>query len=168
MGQTPEVNSARRPVQTGGEPTVLRRQTAVRRLMPGGSSRDERLDPFSLPLRFCVGDATADERVRAVVLTRERVVLRRSVAGMLMALNLPVKSYLGVALRIEPPRGEGEGAVELPLLIAEADGRLRGPFARIGTLKVRAAAPRRRARATIKLRRPSIFLRRKAGGSLGG
>ena len=80
--------------------------------MPGGSSRDERLDPFSLPLRFWVGDATADERVRAVVLTRERVVLRRSVAGMLMALNLPVKSYLGVALRIEPPGRGGEGAVE--------------------------------------------------------
>ena len=181
----------------------MRRQTALRRLMPGGSSRDARLDPFSLPLRFWVGDATADERVRAVELTRERVVLRRSVAGMLMALNLPVKSYLGVALRIEPPGRGGEGAValvlehrdralslplyraadsndvvaewqswarvlELPLLIAEADGRLREPFARIGALKVAAVVPRRRARATIKLRRPSIFLRRKAGGSLGG
>ena len=171
--------------------------------MPAGSSRDERLDPFSLPLRFWVGDATADERVRAVELTRERVLLRRSVAGMLIALNLPVKSYLGVALRIEPPSSTGEGAValvlehrdqalslplyraadssdvvaewqswarvlQLPLLIAEADGRLREPFARIGALKIGAAAARRRARATLKRRRPSIFLRRKPGRSLSG
>ena len=165
--------------------------------MPGGSSRDERLDPFSLPLRFWVGDASADERVRAVELTRERVVLRRSVAGMLMALNLPVKSYLGVALRIEPPGGEGEGAValvlehrdralslplyraadsndvvaewqswarvlELPLLIAEADGRLREPFARIGALTIEAPTWRRRRRTLIARRRPSIRLRRRA------
>jgi len=171
--------------------------------MPAGSSRDERLDPFSLPLRFWVGDPTADERIRTVELTRERVVVRRSVAGMLMALNLPVKSYLGVALRIEPPSRESEGAValvlehhdralslplyraadstdviaewqswarvlQLPLLIAGADGGLREPFARIGALKIGAAAPRRRARATVKRRRPSIFLRRKAGRSLRG
>ena len=93
----------------------MRRQTAVRRLVPAGSSRDERLDPFSLPLQFWVGDATADERIRAVELTRERVLLRRSVAGMLIALNLPVKSYLGVALRIEQPSSTGEGAVALVL-----------------------------------------------------
>ncbi len=171
--------------------------------MPAGSSRDERLDPFSLPLQFWVGDASADERVRAVELTRERVVLRRSVRGMLMAVNLPVKSYLGVALRFEPPVGDADGAValvlehrdealslplyragdssdvvaewqswarvlRLPLLIAEADGRLREPFARVGALRVGGAVPRRRARAIIKRRRPSIFLRRKAGRTLDG
>ncbi|HEY6254954.1 MAG TPA: DUF6101 family protein [Xanthobacteraceae bacterium] len=171
--------------------------------MPAGSSRDERLDPFSLPLRFWVGDAAADERIRSVELTRERVVLRRSVRGMLMALNLPVKSYLGVALRIEPAAGAAEGTValvlehrdsalslplyrsddssdvvaewqawarvlKLPLLVAEADGCLREPFARIGALRIGVPLPRRRARAAVKRRRPSIFLRRKAGHPIEG
>jgi len=169
--------------------------------MPAGSSRDQRLDPFALPLQFSVSDAAADECIRSVELTRERVVLRRCVGGMLMALNLPVKSYLGVALRLEPPRGEAQSAVtlvlehrdaalslplyraedttdvvaewqswarvlRLPLLVAEADGGLREPFARIGALRVDDALPRRRQRGTVKRRRPSIFLRRRAGGRL--
>jgi hypothetical protein len=83
--------------------------------MPAGSSRDERLDPFSLPLRFEARDAAADGSIRFVELTRERVVLRRSVRGMAMAVNLPVASYLGVALRIEPPTGAAAGIVALVL-----------------------------------------------------
>jgi Family of unknown function (DUF6101) len=93
----------------------LRRQTGIRRVVPAGSSRDERLDPFSLPLRFEARDAAADGNVRFIELTRERVVLRRSVRGMLMAVNLPVASYLGVALRIEPPVGAAASTVALML-----------------------------------------------------
>jgi Family of unknown function (DUF6101) len=171
--------------------------------MPAGSSRDERLDPFALPLRFETSDTSADARVRSVELTRERVVVRRSVRGMLMAVNLPVNSYLGVALRVEPPASPAAGAVSLvlehrdgalslplyraqdgmdivaewqswarvlrlPLLVAEADGRLREPFARIGSLRVGAAVRRRRARSAVKARRPSILLRRRGGGALAG
>lgn len=173
----------------------------VRRATPAGSSRDERLDPFALPLRFEVVDAAADHEVRSVELTGERVVLRRAVRGMLMALNLPVNSYLGVALRMEPPAGAKTGAVaimlehrdpalslplyradhghdiiaewqswaqalKLPLLVAEPDGRLREPFARIGALRINAAVPRRRNRSMVKTRRPSICLRRKPGRSI--
>jgi uncharacterized protein DUF6101 len=162
-----------------------------------------RLDPFSLPLRFEAVDAAADQRVRSIELTRERVVLRRAVHGMLMAINLPVKSYLGVALRIDPPVGEAASTValvlehrdpalslplyraedgtdivaewqswarvlRLPLLVAEPDGRLREPFARIGALRINAPVPRRRKCSIIKSRRPSIFLRRKPGRSLVG
>jgi hypothetical protein len=58
--------------------------------------------------------------------------------------------------------------LKLPLLIAESDGRLREPFARIGALRVMAALPRRRQRSTLRRRRPSIFLRRKPGRSLAG
>jgi hypothetical protein len=165
--------------------------------MPAGSSRDGRLDPFALPLRFEVTDTAADQRIRSVELTRERVVLRRAVRGMLMAVNLPVKSYLGVALRIDPAAStvalvlehrdpalslplyraeDGTDIVaewqswarvlELPLLVAEPDGRLREPFARIGALRINAPAPRRRKRSSIKARRPSIFLRRKPGRAL--
>lgn len=179
------------------------RQTGIGRVTPAGSSRDGRLDPFSLPLRFEVRDTAADERTRSVELTRERVVLRRRVRGMLMAVNLPVTSYLGVALRIEPPAGTAESSValvlehrdsalslplyraddstdvvaewqswarvlKLPLLVAEADGRLREPFARIGALRVMGALPRRRQRSIVKRRRPSILLRRKHGRSLDG
>jgi Family of unknown function (DUF6101) len=181
----------------------LRRQAAIRRLTPAGSSRDERLDPFALPLRFSVSDAAADERIRSVELTRERVVLRRCVRGMLMAVNLPVRSYLGVVLRLEPPRGGARSAVtlvlehrdaalslplyraedtidvvaewqswarvlRLPLLVAEADGRLREPFACIGALRIDDALPRRRQRGAVKHRRPSILLRRRAGSPLAG
>jgi hypothetical protein len=181
----------------------LRRQTGNGRALPAGSSRDERLDPFALPLRFEVSDTTADERVRSIELTHERVVLRRRVRGMLMAVNLPVKSYLGVAVRIEPPAGAAESAValvlehrdsalslplyrdhdgadivaewqswarvlRLPLLIADADGRLREPFERIGALGVAAPIRRRRRRSAVKARRPSILLRRRPGRSPAG
>ena len=179
----------------------MRRQTGNGGGDPAGSSRHQRLDPFSLPLRFNVGDAGADGSVRSVELTRERVVLRRSVRGMLMAVNLPVASYLGVALHVEasseaasdtvalvlehrdgglsfPLYRAGDGTdivaewqswgrvLKLPLLVAEADGSLREPFRRIGSLRVSTAQPRRRKYSSIKSRRPSIFLRRKSGGAL--
>jgi Family of unknown function (DUF6101) len=83
--------------------------------MPAGSSRVERLDPFSLPARFSVADRTADGRVRHVELTRERVVLRRAVRGMKMAVNLPLNAYLGIALRMQPPEGDSPGAVTIVL-----------------------------------------------------
>ena len=83
--------------------------------MPAGSSRGERLDPFALPLRFEATDHTADERVRVVELHRERVVLRRALHGIKMAVNLPVAAYLGVAIRIEPPADETAGAVAVVL-----------------------------------------------------
>jgi hypothetical protein len=67
---------------------------------PAGSSRALRLDPFSLPVRFAANDAAADERVRHVELYRKRVVVRRSLAGMRMALNMPVSAFTGVAIRV--------------------------------------------------------------------
>jgi len=106
----------------------LRRQATDGRISPARSSRDERLDPFALPLRFETADITADARIRSVELTRERVVMRRSVRGMLMALNLPVKSYLGVALRIEPPAGAAAGAIAV--VLEHRDGALSLPLYR--------------------------------------
>jgi hypothetical protein len=60
-----------------------------------------RLDPFSLPARFTTADAAADEGLRIVDLHRERVVLRRAVSGMRMAVNLPVAAYRGIAIRLD-------------------------------------------------------------------
>ena len=65
-----------------------------------GSGRALRLDPFTLPVRFEAADEAADERRCIVDLHRERVVLRRSVRGMRMALNMPVAAFRGVAIRL--------------------------------------------------------------------
>lgn len=75
----------------------------------------ERLDPFALPLRFTALDQTADGRVRVVDLHRERVVLRRAVHGIKMAVNLPVGAYRGVTMRLEEPSEHDAGAVLLVL-----------------------------------------------------
>jgi Family of unknown function (DUF6101) len=90
--------------------------------VPAGSSRAERLDPCALPLRFRDADQFADERTRMVELHRERVVLRRAVAGIKMAVSLPVKAYLGVSMRVEPPSGMEGGAVVI--LLEHADPAL--------------------------------------------
>jgi hypothetical protein len=175
----------------------LRRQTTTSRVIPAGSSRVERLDPFALPVRFEVSDHTADGRTRVVELHRERVVVRRAVRGIKMAVNLPVSAYLGVAIRIEPPTEEVAGAVVLmlehrdpalslmlfragdctdiiaewqswgrmlglPLLVAEADGRLREPFRRIGSVRIGTSIARRRRHSALQRRRPSMPSRRRA------
>jgi uncharacterized protein DUF6101 len=87
-----------------------------------------RLDPFSLPARFTTADDSADEGLRVVDLHRERVVLRRALAGMRMAVNLPVASYQGVAIRLDaatetPPfvavtLEHADTALSLPLFVS--------------------------------------------------
>jgi len=91
-----------------------------------------RLDPFSLPVRFTAADDAADERLRVVDLHRERVVLRRSVGGIRMALNMPVANYRGVAIRLTGAAGQAPDAIAVVLehrdpalslpLFASADG----------------------------------------------
>jgi hypothetical protein len=163
-----------------------------------GSSRVSRLDPFSLPVRFEAADEAADERLRVVDLYRERVVVRRSLRGMRMALNMPVAAYRGVAIRLFGEAGSKPDAIAvvlehadpalslklysspetddivaewqswgrvlgLPLLVAEGDGKLREPFARLGQVRVEAPTWRRRRRSAIARRRPSRLLRRQSG-----
>ena len=70
-----------------------------------GSGRALRLDPCGLPVRFSASDAAADGRVRDVELHRERVVVRRSLHGMRMALNMPVAAFAGISLRLESDEG---------------------------------------------------------------
>jgi hypothetical protein len=65
-----------------------------------GSGRALRLDPFGLPVRFYASDAVADGQVRDVELHRERVVLRRSLHGMRMALNMPLVAFDGAAVGV--------------------------------------------------------------------
>jgi hypothetical protein len=74
-----------------------------------------RLDPFALPVCFPACDAGADGRMREVELHRERVVMRRAVHGMRMAVGVPVADFRGVALRIRPPEGSAAGIVSVVL-----------------------------------------------------
>jgi hypothetical protein len=93
---------------------------------PAGSGRALRLDPFCLPVRFAASDAAADERVRHVELYRERVVVRRSLRGMRMALNMPVSAFAGVAIRLLP--GEGEAQATVVVVLEHTDPALALPL----------------------------------------
>ena len=90
------------------------------------SARALRLDPFGLPVRFCASDAGADGRVRDIELHRERVVLRRSLSGMRMALNVPVKVFDGISLQLVP--GEGGEADLLAIVLEHSDPSLTLPL----------------------------------------
>ena len=52
-------------------------------------------------------------------------------------------------------------ALGVPLLVTEADGRLREPFERVGAVRVGRAISRRRRRSARKARRPTLPLRRR-------
>ena len=83
--------------------------------MPAGSGRVQRLDPFALPVRFEDDDHAADARVRMVEIHRERIVLRRAVRGIKMAVNLPIAVYLGVAIRMRRATPNSPAAVVIVL-----------------------------------------------------
>jgi hypothetical protein len=85
-----------------------------------------RLDPFGLPVRFSASDAAADGRVREVELHRERVVLRCSLLGMRMALNLPIAAYDGISLRLMT--GEGGAQDVLAIVLKHNDPALTLPL----------------------------------------
>ena len=51
----------------------------------------------------------------------------------------------------------------VPLLVVEGDGALREPFRRIGRVNIGTSSARRKRRAAIRWRRPSILMRRKPG-----
>jgi Family of unknown function (DUF6101) len=156
-----------------------------------GSSRAQRLDPTALPLRFETSDAAADGATREVELHRERLVLRRSLAGMRMALNMPLTAFSGVALRVsrhgldvvlahkdpglvlplclagEPEQTYAEWqewgrVLALPLLVDDGAG-VRAAFPRLGELRIGRVRPRRRRRSALKRRRPAISFRRATG-----
>jgi Family of unknown function (DUF6101) len=160
----------------------VRRQTTSG-VNPAGSSRIARLDPLSLPASFEARDSRADGGVRRVELRRDRVILRRALRGMTMAINIRISDFLGVALRtiegaptlilkhrdpsLSVPLAPIEDNIEgewriwsetfaLPQLAEPADQASREP------------APRRRRRNAIKARRPSILMRRRCGRNIGG
>ena len=159
----------------------MRRQTATSGINPAGSSRALRIDPLSLPLRFDAQYSRADGGVRQIELHRERVVLRRAVHGMQMAVKIRVSDFLGVGLRglddaqmlvlvhrdpsLNIPLGVSSDAEE----ITSAWQMWSEIFAlpQLPEDKVREPAPRRRRHNAIRARRPRFLVRRRAGAPLG-
>ena len=157
----------------------MRRQTAESGINPAGSSRALRLDPLSLPVSFSAHDIRADGGTRQVELHRERVVLRRAVHGMRMAINVRVNDFLGIALR---EAGDArmlvllhrDPSLTVPLCVssdAEEIATAWQMWSEIFALpqlqdKSREPAPRRRRRNAIRARRPKFLVRRRAAALL--
>jgi hypothetical protein len=158
----------------------VRRQTATSGINPAGSSRTLRLDPLSLPVSFNAHDTRADGGVRRIELHRERVVLRRAVHGMQMAIKVRVSDFNGVALR-----GVGDAqmlvlvhrdpSLTIPLCVSADREEIASAWQiwsevfalpQLNDNERREPAPRGRRRNAIRARRPKFLVRRRAGGLL--
>ena len=105
----------------------MRRQSGAGGTYPAGASRCVRLDPHSLPIRFDACDPRADGGVRHIELSRDHVVLRRSLQGIRMALNIHVHDYHGIGLRLAPDAESGR--VMAMLVLEHRDPSLAVPLA---------------------------------------
>ena len=158
----------------------MRRQTATSGINPAGSGRALRLDPLSLPLRFDAQDTRADGGVRQIELHRERVVLRRAVKGMQMAVNVRVSDFLGVALRgLDDAQMlvlvHRDPSLNIPLGVSSDAEEITSAWqiwSEIFALpqlpedKRSEPAQRRRRHNAIRARRPKFLVRRRAGDLL--
>jgi len=154
----------------------VRRQTATGGSNSAGSGRVLRLDPLSLPVSYSAHDTRADGGIRHIELHRERVVLRRAVSGMRMAVNVRVSDFLGIALRETDDLQmlvlvHRDPSLSIPLCasndpdeISKAWTMWSETFA-LPQLEDQDsdAAPRRRRRNAIRSRRPRFLMRRRVG-----
>ena len=160
----------------------MRRQTVTSGINPAGSSRALRLDPLSLPISFEAHDSRADGGVRSIELHRERVVLRRALHGMRMAVSVRVHDFLGVALRgLDGAQilvlAHRDPSLTIPLCVSSDPDEIAiawqlwsDTFAlpRFLEDKAREPAPRRRRQNAIRARRPKFLVRRRRGFFLNG
>lgn len=149
---------------------------------PAGSGRAQRSDPPLMQLRFYAPDARADGCIRQVELNRKRVVLRRSLHGMWMAISMPVSDYVGIVRRSGISDhtlvlAHRDPSLSIPLLVTADAGELDQavrvwcvffalpeiPDERCDT---QPPAPRRRRHNAVKWRHPRALMRRRGGGSL--
>jgi hypothetical protein len=158
----------------------LRRQTATGGSNPAGSSRGLRLDPLSLPVKFDALDARADGGVRQIELHRDRVVLRRALHGMQMAVTVRVRDFLGVALRgIDDAQMlvlvHRDPSLTIPLGVSSDRDEIAYAWEMWSDIfalpqlpedKARDPAQRRRRHNAIRARRPKFLVRRRGGDQL--
>jgi hypothetical protein len=157
----------------------VRRQTKSG-INPAGSSRALRLDPLSLPVSFDAHDTRADGGVRRIELHRERVVLRRAIHGMQMAVNVRVRDFLGVALRgIDDAQMlvlvHRDPSLNIPLCVGSDADEIAASWQMWSDIfalpqlpedQVPEPAPRRRRHHAIRARRPKFLVRRRGGDLL--
>ena len=155
----------------------MRRQTATGGSNSAGSGRALRLDPFSLPVSFSAHDTRADGGVRQIELHRERVVLRRAVSGMRMAVNVRVSDFLGIALRTADDAQmlvlvHRDPSLSIPLCVSNDNDEIATAWAvwsetfalpQLEDAPSEGPAPRRRRRNAIRWRRPRFLMRRRVG-----
>jgi hypothetical protein len=136
-----------------------------------------RLDPHSLPVSFETIDHRADGNTRHIELHREKIILRRQVSGMRMAINMRVSDFLGVALRGSDETQmlvlvHRDPALSIPLCVtSDADAiqsaweMWSATFAlpQLPEDTVREPAQRRRRRNAVRARRPKFLVRRRVG-----
>jgi hypothetical protein len=158
----------------------VRRQTSTCGTSPVGSSRTLRLDPLSLPISFNAHDIRADGGVRHIELHRERVVLRRALHGMQMAVNVRVRDFLGVALRgIDDAQmlvlAHRDPSLTIPLCVSSDRDEITTAWQmwsdifglpQLPEVKVPEPAQRRRRHNAIRARRPKFLVRRRGGDLL--
>ena len=158
----------------------MRRQTPTCGTHPAGSSRALRLDPLSLPVSFDAHDIRADGGVRQIELHRERVVLRRALHGMQMAVNVRVRDFLGVALRgIDDAQmlvlAHRDPSLTIPLCVSSDRDEITTAWQMWSEIfglpqlpedKVPEPAQRRRRHNAIRARRPKFLVRRRGGDLL--
>ena len=135
-----------------------------------------RLDPLSLPISFAAHDVRADGGVRQIELHRERVILRRAVHGMRMAINVRVSDFLGIATR---DHSDGQllvlvhrdPSLSIPLSVSADAREIASAWQQWSDVFAlpqlqdtsRDPAPRRRRRNAIRARRPKFLVRRRMG-----
>jgi hypothetical protein len=136
-----------------------------------------------LQLRFYAPDARADGQVRQVELYRERIVLRRSLHGMRMAISMPVRDFAGIvrcAVRDDHTLvlAHRDPSLSIPLLVtadaAELDEAVRiwcmffalPEIADDMAEQASVPAPRRRRHNAVKWRHPRVLMRRAPGGPI--
>lgn len=157
----------------------MRRQFGVGGVQPAGSSCSLQLDPHSLPVSFEARDGRADGGIRHIEINRERVVVRRAVSGIRMAVNLRINEFHGIACRATNEAYalvlvHRDPSLSVPLLVtSDSDQIERGWQAWSDLLALpqieeendasREPATRRRRHNIIKSRRPKFLVRRKAG-----
>ncbi|WP_031335256.1 DUF6101 family protein [Rhodopseudomonas sp. B29] len=158
----------RRQIQTGGA--------------SAGSSRALRLDPLSLPVRFDAHDVRADGGLRQIELHRERVILRRAIGGMRMAVNVRVSDFRGIGCRgLDDDSGDAarmlvllhrDPSLSVPLFVSDDAEEIEIAWQswseifglpRLPDEKPREPAQRRRRHHVISKRRPRFLVRRRAG-----
>jgi hypothetical protein len=138
-----------------------------------------RLDPLSLPVRFDAHDLRADGGVRQIELHRERVVLRRALRGMRMAINVRVSDFLGIALRADDDVQmlalvHRDPSLTIPLCVTSdhdeiaTSWQLWSDILKLPLLAEKACEPaaRRRRHNVIRTRRPKFLMRRRSGDPL--